>query len=525
MTLRTTHAAENTTMGRPPAPRDRLEMTADQIRYTKAVFDATTERARTSIDRAELLADRPDLRYADYLIEDLPRREAHLDSVEQTYWQRYEASLQDADKADPFVPPYGVDSTIEYCRRVSEALDTDDTNKLRVLLDDPNLIPHDKPVIDDRLSSISRALEAADQVETWGASPFWPQAFRRAMADADARAKRHKAIVLARLQGLENQKKRLREKWARRHRAAVEAGLVDLRAEFDAALVAVDEAKAAIRSKAEVRSHIESRAALMLEEEIREAREAYEQAEWDHKQAEQHVLSQYQSALRTDYLSVNIADFAPPSQEDFRRQLDAARAELVRHWVKQNAGFVPDDEQATAIAAVNGNIVVTARAGSGKTSTLIARAAFLQRHCGVSPDELLLLAFNVAAAEEMRGRLKRLGCDIPHAMTFHALAYAIVRPEQAIIYDWPGGRRPERSRAIQQVVDEFLNRDDGLRDTIKSVMLSHFRDDWVTVMRSCADLPQAQELAFRRSLQYESLDGRFVRSFGEKARLMGRTRC
>ena len=47
----------------------------------------------------------------------------------------------------------------------------------------------------------------------------------------------------------------------------------------------------------------------------------------------------------------------------------------------------------------------------------------------LDPDELLLLVFNRAAAEETRGWLKQMGCDVPHAMTFHALAYAIVHPE------------------------------------------------------------------------------------------------
>ncbi len=39
---------------------------------------------------------------------------------------------------------------------------------------------------------------------------------------------------------------------------------------------------------------------------------------------------------------------------------------------------MPDDEQILAIATVEGNVRVIARAGSGKTSTLILRFWFLQ---------------------------------------------------------------------------------------------------------------------------------------------------
>ena len=86
----------------------------------------------------------------------------------------------------------------------------------------------------------------------------------------------------------------------------------------------------------------------------------------------------------------------------------------------------PDPEQAAAIGAVDGNVQVIARAGSGKTATLVNRAVFLQQHCGVDADELLLLAFNKKAAEEMKERIGTLS----HVMTFHALAYTLAKHTQ-----------------------------------------------------------------------------------------------
>ncbi|MBD2117545.1 MULTISPECIES: UvrD-helicase domain-containing protein [Microcystis] len=67
---------------------------------------------------------------------------------------------------------------------------------------------------------------------------------------------------------------------------------------------------------------------------------------------------------------------------------------FVQSWLEKNLGRKPDLEQSVAIGEVNNNIQVLARAGSGKTSTLVKKALFLQKHCGILPSEILILAFN-----------------------------------------------------------------------------------------------------------------------------------
>ena len=70
------------------------------------------------------------------------------------------------------------------------------------------------------------------------------------------------------------------------------------------------------------------------------------------------------------------------------------------------------DEQRAAIEHVFGDLLVSAAAGSGKTTVLAERCARLvcdlpaeQGGCGV--DGLLVLTFTDAAANEMRGRIAR----------------------------------------------------------------------------------------------------------------------
>ena len=191
------------------------------------------------------------------------------------------------------------------------------------------------------------------------------------------------------------------------------------------------------------------------------------------------------------------------------KEYETEKNNYVRSWAKDYLNTNPDSEQEAAIGAIEGHVQVVARAGSGKTITLVNRALFLQQHCDVKPDEMLLLAFNRKAAEEMRDRLDSdLQGSIPHVMTFHALAYALVHPEK-IIFDEPEGEQSQ-SRALQDVIDRYRS-DTNYYDKIRALMMVHFRADWERIIR-----PPAEMLRYRRSLPRESLDGKYVKSRGEK---------
>lgn len=196
-------------------------------------------------------------------------------------------------------------------------------------------------------------------------------------------------------------------------------------------------------------------------------------------------------------------------------EYQAEKSNYVRPWVKRHLASDPDLEQAAAIGAVEGHVQVVARAGSGKTSTLVNRALFLQNHCGIAPDEMLLLAFNRKAAEEIRERLtKQLQGSIPHVMTFHALAYALVHPEESILFNEPDGEQ-SKSRTLQAMIDDYL-RDPDFHEEIRALMIAHFREDWERIALGGYDKSPEEMLRYRRSLPREGLDGTYLKSFGEK---------
>ena len=83
-------------------------------------------------------------------------------------------------------------------------------------------------------------------------------------------------------------------------------------------------------------------------------------------------------------------------------------------------------EQRLSVVVDEDATLVLAGAGSGKTSVITAKAAYLVKAGIRKPEEVLLLAFAKNAAEEMSERVEaRSGVPIV-ARTFHALAYDII---------------------------------------------------------------------------------------------------
>lgn len=277
------------------------------------------------------------------------------------------------------------------------------------------------------------------------------------------------------------------------------------------------------------------------------------------------LLQSIREAFRNNFLTsesyFRSASNGLISEAEFAQE----KISFVQTWISGNLGASkdvksqpPDREQAAAIAAVNGHVQVVARAGSGKTTTLVNRTLFLLKHCGVAPSQMLLLAFNRKAVFEIRRRLLGLLSDraeaavleeiarrrrealqknssapddiessavdaiaakrnvaLPHVMTFHALAHSIIHPEEAILFNGAEGESQGLSRVFQDVIDDHLQLPEFHR-RIRKLMLAHFREDWDRIIDGGYDRSKDEQLKFRRSLPRESLGGDYVKSYGEK---------
>jgi DNA helicase II / ATP-dependent DNA helicase PcrA len=86
-------------------------------------------------------------------------------------------------------------------------------------------------------------------------------------------------------------------------------------------------------------------------------------------------------------------------------------------------------DQLSAATHQGGPLLILAGAGTGKTGTLVARAAWL-REQGIQPSRILLLTFTRRAADDMLARAQPPGGQAAERIfggTFHAVAHRIIR--------------------------------------------------------------------------------------------------
>ena len=270
------------------------------------------------------------------------------------------------------------------------------------------------------------------------------------------------------------------------------------------------------------------------------------------------AIDQIRGELEHDFLQADLFYEKNLSSVLPKSEYEKEKIKFVQEWISQRTSMLPDEDQARAIGTVHGNLQLVARAGSGKTSTLINRALFIIEHCKVDAYELLLLAFNRKAVLEMRKRMlfllngsakiefeaeikkkiadskkfrrepstqdveervidiiaEKLAISLPHVMTFHALAYAIVDPEEDLIYDDPKSNNLRQSHVLQQVIDEHIR--GNFLSEIRELMLAYFKGDWEAIIQGGYEKGMEDFLQFRRSLPCFSLNGERVKSAGEK---------
>lgn len=178
------------------------------------------------------------------------------------------------------------------------------------------------------------------------------------------------------------------------------------------------------------------------------------------------------------------------------------------------------DEQARAVVCFDNRVQVIASAGSGKTSTMVAKAGYALHRKLVPADKILLLAFNNEAAKELqqriRDRLLPLGfpADLIVARTFHAFGLDVIGAatgEKPTLAPWleSGGDL----RQLMLIVDELKDRD------------TDFRTNWdlfrIVLGRDLPEFGKEEELPEdwdrdSKATGFRTLQGEVVKSQGER---------
>jgi len=208
------------------------------------------------------------------------------------------------------------------------------------------------------------------------------------------------------------------------------------------------------------------------------------------------ITHEVQAAIEADRPSIDVTAFRARMQKaNVHARLGKESAEMKRSlvqwetdhrpfWASLNAALTEreltackdlfdhaerkplTDEQARAVICFDNRVQVVASAGSGKTSTMVAKAAYAIHRGFVTPKRIVMLAFNKKAAAELADRaaqsFERLGMgDVAvEASTFHALGLRIIgkaTKEKPDIPDWAIDTAGGISK-LTEIVDQLKDR-------------------------------------------------------------------
>lgn len=169
--------------------------------------------------------------------------------------------------------------------------------------------------------------------------------------------------------------------------------------------------------------------------------------------------------------------------------------------------FALDDSQKTAALWANGNILVDAGPGTGKTRTLVSRVEHLLQ--GIGPSSILALTFSNKAAEEMRDRISTMNPAAAIEMwagTFHSFGYELIQK-------WPSAvGRSSKVRILDEAAQLEL-----LEENLDKLPLRYYQNlyepayELVHLLRAisrCKDegITPAEYLAEARAMQQSAAD-------------------
>ncbi len=140
--------------------------------------------------------------------------------------------------------------------------------------------------------------------------------------------------------------------------------------------------------------------------------------------------------------------------------------EIIKQASKSKYNYIIDDDldesQKRATGFVTGPIRVLAPAGSGKTKTLINRVVNLINQ-GIPQDNILALAFNKKAEEEMNTRLANKHINDVVVKTFHSFGNKIIREK----LQWNFDKKTEKQKTRELLKDSII---------INNIEIPHLRN-------------------------------------------------
>jgi len=171
---------------------------------------------------------------------------------------------------------------------------------------------------------------------------------------------------------------------------------------------------------------------------------------------------------------------------------------------KQKIACVVDDDQ---------NLVL-AGAGTGKTSTMVAKAGYLLKSGKASSEEILLLAYGAKAATELDERIKdKLETDSIKASTFHALGKSILQTveKKSISVSLLATDSQQLDKFVDDEFQKLLKSDQEYSDFAKK-----YFESYLYPAKNMLDFKtQGEYLEYLKNNEVRTLNGELLKSYEE----------
>lgn len=227
-------------------------------------------------------------------------------------------------------------------------------------------------------------------------------------------------------------------------------------------------------------------------------------------EADQFVLEKKSDELLAGYEKIKF-DYVTESLRNLEKELG------------EKDGYF-DNEKAVVLSTTGKNILVQARAGSGKTTVIALRVQQLIKFYGAKPNEILVLAFNNKAAKEFRGRIEKYcGSGVAteaNTLTFHALAKRIANTKKnlldgdAVLGAESDRHGQDRKLQIDFIRECFNNVEENERNFIERLFYLFLKTASEKVRSVFRD--DNEYYFYLRNLQLTTIAGELVKSKGEK---------
>lgn len=169
-----------------------------------------------------------------------------------------------------------------------------------------------------------------------------------------------------------------------------------------------------------------------------------------------------------------------------------------------------NEKQYEAVTTFQGPLLILAGAGSGKTSTMTHRMAYMIEE-GISPYNILAVTFTNKAAKEMRDRLENLvgSCEDMWIMTFHALGLRLLRyhgnllgyKDNFVVYD-----SQDQKTLLKNIIKDLNINDKEFKPSYLSTIISRNKEQEIGPgeYRNIVERNFKTEIIFNVYLEYEN---------------------